>query len=165
MSYYSRHADRIKERARRRYKSDPEYRAAHIARVQAYKKRKALERQRVRSQNTTKEIWRQFTIGGAVVDCCRIGHLALLIQRSVQTIRLWERAGSFPKSIVFRHNRYYTRPHVEMIVRLWQRYHADLPRFFEEVRTQWNVISSHLSQGEVHGKNPRRNTTDSSTHS
>lgn len=149
--YYERNAEKLRERFKRRYRSDPEFRKAHQERVRAYKKKRSKEKGRIKTSTTERKTWRIFNVSGTKVECCRIGHLAVHLGRSVQTVRLWEKEGTFPKSIIYKGHRYYTRPHFDMILRMWNRHNEDLQKFFVEVRTQWNIINQSF-KGDPHGK-------------
>jgi hypothetical protein len=140
-NYYARHAEKLKERFKKRYKTDPEFRADHIAKVAQYKKRKAREKKELKERTQTeRKIWRTFKVNGVDTPCCRLGHLALSLERSVQTIRLWEDDNRFPKSIRYKNQRYYTKGQYDYVLSAWSRSRGNLEKFFADVTTNWNNI-------------------------
>jgi len=140
-TYYERNKEKIKEKQKLRYRADSEYREQQKKRVADYKKRKSRERKELKElQRVERKVWRNFKIDGKIILCCRIGHLAEALNRTVQTIRLWEDKGLFPKSIRYKNHRYYTQPHYYMIIRVWKDSKGNLQKFFTDVFKHWNDV-------------------------
>lgn len=138
-NYYKKYKDKIKAKRKKLYDSDPEFREIHKARVKAYKKKKYAEMKLVKERlKIERKVWRNLSVGGQITPCCKIGYLSASINRTTQTVRLWETEGLLPKTITLNDIRYYTKKHYQLIVRLFNQYEKNLPKFFSEVRNQWN---------------------------
>lgn len=144
-TYYERNKEKIKEKQKRRYASDPLFREEHKKKVVNYNKRRAQEKKELKSKlpPNYKKAWKKFNINGVITECCRIGYLGKTIGRSSQTIVKWEREGKFPKTIIYNKIRYYTKAHYDLIRLTFTKYNSkeagyNLELFFREVFEKWN---------------------------
>lgn len=139
MSYYERNKEKIKRKVKSRYKNDDLFRKEHIERVARYKKRKAEERKEERKNAIVeRKVWRKVSLKGTIRLCCRVGYLSKCLGRTTQTVRLWEKMNYLPKSIRIKNHRYYLKEHFELIMIMWNKYKNNLPKFFSEIRKDWN---------------------------
>jgi hypothetical protein len=126
---------------KQRYAEDPQFRE------------KVLEAQKeLRSRAPKAEAdGRQFRkIKGKEVEVFRIGHVARVIERDIQVIRLWEREEKIPKPSIPGGHRYYTATQVELLkefaqlmteVRYEPKVRQDLiTKKTEELKQNWHKL-------------------------
>lgn len=91
--WYEQHADELNAKRRERYNSDPDYRERVLAGNQAERQKRIQEKLAARppAKDATAP-----SRGDGVKKRYTIGMLARAVGRSVQTIRLWEKAGTIP---------------------------------------------------------------------
>jgi hypothetical protein len=127
-----------------RYRTDPIFRDAQKKRVSENTRRKQDEKRALRKiYKQEKRIWRKLRINGIVHQCAKISYVAMLIDRTPATIKLWEKSNSFPKPVIYNKMRYYTKAQVILIQRVWTkivRTNRDLPVFFETLRKEWAIL-------------------------
>jgi hypothetical protein len=136
-TYYQKHKDRLKEKRRRRYDTDPEYRKAIKRYAQTARINKKLRREAEYARLGKKAPGR----GGAlkiadykimvgdkevIVKMYPVGYLAQQLGRKVQTIRNWERKGLFPRALYrspggLAGNRLYTEFQMEKIMSAYRK--------------------------------------------
>lgn len=136
-THYDRNADKILSKRKKLYDSDPEYRKTIIQRtVESARKRRQKARELKLANKLDRKIWSNFQMpNGSVKKCCRVGHLANLLGRSAQTIKLWERDG-FPMTFRKANQRYYTQENVNMILSQFKK-HENVHKFISEVQKNW----------------------------
>ena len=135
--YYEKNREKILAKNKLRYKADPQYREEVIKRTVASRKKRTEEVKRQKAlEKADKKIWKKFQIKGKVYECCRIGHLAKLLNREVQTIKLWEKLG-FPKAITKSGQRYYTREQVNITLSAWKKHNDNIYMFVEVLQKNW----------------------------
>ena len=125
------------EREKLRYQSDPEFRKSLIKRVTKYQKKK-----RLREADKDEIVWKKFSIkiknSLVPVEACRIGTIAVAINRSIQTLRIWEKSKFIPNcAFRFKGHRYYTKNQYDLFVKLWEKHKNDLNKFFAELNKHW----------------------------
>ncbi len=139
--YYKEHAEEIKERQRKLYQNDKEFRKIQIQRVADYKRRKRAEKKLQKQElKLNRKIWRKIRINNVVVECCRITYLASALGRKSKRIREWELAGNIGKGIRVKNMRYYTKEHFNMVTSAWNKFGngKDLPGFFNYIMDKWD---------------------------
>ena len=142
-TYYDRNAEQIKKERKQRYHNEPDFRQACLENIKTYRHRKRQERKALKEAiDIDRKVWRVFKVGKdkLPVKCCRVGYLAASIGRTAQTIRLWEKEGRFPKSIRYKDQRYYTKPHYNFILRIWRKHKDNLKQFLIEVNRGWEDV-------------------------
>lgn len=141
-TYYSRNRESILVKQSLLYNTDPNFRALHKQRVKFNKQKISKERkEEKRKLKYEKSIWREFNIEGIRTPCCRVGYVAKNIDRSAQTLRLWERKGFLPKTIRYKTQRYYTKYHYLLILRMWRLFiekKYNITIFYKKVWDNWD---------------------------
>lgn len=136
--YYYRNRDKILKKLKNRYHNDEIFRESIKANIKKYVKKKSMEKKLLKEKmKQEKKIWKKFNINGAIVECCRIGFVAKQINRTSQTLRLWEKNGYINKALTYKKHRYYTRSQAELIIKAWNMYGTDLEKFFTYIRNNW----------------------------
>lgn len=140
-NYYERNKEAIKKARRDRYENDEEFRKNSIkVSSEAVKARRQKEKA-LKIAEAEKVAWKKFNIKNTgVVLCCSISFLAKNLERSVQTIRGWEYTGQLPKTFFYKRNRWYTKPHFDLIMSAWKKHKGDLSLFFSELHDKWNQV-------------------------
>lgn len=141
LNYYYRNKEKILQRRKERYANDELFRerTKELASI-SNKKRSELKKLMKNSEKLRKKYWRKFKVNNEVIEFCRINYLAKNINRTTQTVRLWEKSGLLPKAIIYKNNRYYSQYQFELIIKMWEKYgEEDLYKFFNEVRKNWRL--------------------------
>jgi DNA-binding transcriptional MerR regulator len=139
-NYYAKNKERILEKQKRKYNADPEYREMQKERTVASRKKKQLARKLQKEEDRIdKKTWYKFRFANdEVYECCRVGHLAKLLSRQVQTIKLWEKEG-FPETVRKSGQRYYTRENINVILSAWKKHSENIYSFISEVQKGWTT--------------------------
>lgn len=125
--WYERNGDRLNEKRKSRYQTDPDYRQRVLQTNQesrAKRKKVALKQKRKRRERpvVAEPRWKvvELEIGGVLERLYSIGAVAESLGCSIQAIRLWERQGHIPKTEIRTGNgkngdRLYTQAMVEQL--------------------------------------------------
>lgn len=142
--WYAKNAQKLAEQRKKKYWSDPEYRAKCLSSNKVYRDTKAKPRRQPYPPVKPTKL-------GMPMEVYRIGQVAKMIGRTGQSIRKWEKDGLIPKPIVEAGQRYYTPRQVELMRELaavLDRYHhssraeinAAIAAKRQEVFNNWNEV-------------------------
>jgi adenosyl cobinamide kinase/adenosyl cobinamide phosphate guanylyltransferase len=139
-SYYERNKERIKKHNKMRYDTDPQYRQSVIDAVLKSRKKKSEIKKRLKEHKKIKaKHWAELEVNGKVQECCDVRYLSAVLNRSVLTIRRWERQGKIPPTFRHKSRRFYTKKHFLMMQKFWEDYgEKNLELFFKNVTENWN---------------------------
>lgn len=138
-SYYEKNKEKLKKLQRFRYANDPLYRKRKIELSIEHAKRKSEEKKMLKRKfKYNHSFWQDLNIGGVDHKCCSISFLAFSLGRTVKTVRDWEKFGKLPVTFKYNNRRYYTRNHLKLILKYWEkRKKNNLEYFFKIVREKW----------------------------
>jgi len=103
--YYEKKKQKIAEDKARRYREDPEYRAAALRRSKEAKEKAKEERRKnpspPRRRGPLKPTEFMINVGGVdhQVTMYTTGQVAKALRRKTQTVRVWEMKGNFPEAL------------------------------------------------------------------
>lgn len=144
--YYKANRQRISDKRKKLYASDPAY--AEKAKIAAKRYRIRLKKERrasgVKKQKRGRRIPETMLVGGIEQQVFTIKQVAKQLRRSVATLNYWERNGLLSEPpIRLGRVRMYTAPMIEVVREaLKKRGRVDLDdvSFRDEVKTGWNAI-------------------------
>lgn len=113
--WYEKGKDKLSEKRKQRYQTDPEYRAKYLAR--AAKRRAEFPPPSRAGQPRIREV------GGKPQEVFSIGETSQMIGIGPQTIRQWEAAGTIPPPSVEGVHRLYTNTQIKQLKELAQLSH------------------------------------------
>jgi hypothetical protein len=147
--YYSTHKDELRKQRRKRYVDDPEYAsrcrvaAAHARTREVIKPRGDVPRHPV-----------SVDVNGVEMAGYSIGHLATSVDRTVLTLKVWERMGRLPKTPLHTESgfRLYTQDMIDVVVRVVRRFpRGNAQKMFVEIVDGWRACGVRIEEGQ-HGE-------------
>jgi len=138
VTYYSRNKEKILKKRKQLYSADKYVRESQKEANKRYRRKKSLQRKELKEKlKNDRKVWKEFRIDDKLVKCCRSGYVAKSLDRTAQTIRLWERKKFLPETIRYNGHRYYTKYHHSLIVTSWQKFPNNLSAFFNNIINNW----------------------------
>jgi len=141
--WYDENKDKVAERRKERYETDPEYQQKVLQRSSDYRQRQR-EVNQVRVPRHQRP--RMFKVNGSEVALYSIGAFASYINRSVQSINHWETNGLLPRTpyrVGKRGFRYYSAEMMEVVRRIVgnkRRLYPVDETMGNEIRAMWEAL-------------------------
>jgi len=141
--WYQDNKEKVAERRRERYESDPDYQQKVLERSAKYRERQR-EVSQVRVPRHQKP--RMFDLNGTAIPLYSIGAFAAYINRSVQSINHWEANGLLPRTpyrVGQRGFRFYSAEMMEVVRRIVGNKRRLFPvdeTMGQEIRDMWGAL-------------------------